>query len=115
MMLIQQYQEIVTDDFVPPQKSEEEEDNASNNLGSVVDKLLISRVSVAPSLGGSIVNAMANVSEVEKSDDVEEEEEEESEKGVNYWEGEDIDLDSSLGRSSELTGRHSHHQQQRHH
>jgi hypothetical protein len=71
-------------DNIPPQKSEEEEDNASNKLGSVADKLLTSSASVVPSLGGSTVNSMANVSEVEKSDDVEKEEEEEAEKRVDY-------------------------------
>jgi chromosome segregation ATPase len=77
------------------QSSEEEEDDASNKFGPVVDHLPTSRSSLAPSRGGSTVDALANVSEANSDDD-------DGEEGVGW---DDVDFDASLGGVSEGTGR----------
>lgn len=76
------------------QLSEEEEEEDASKFGPVVDHLPTSRASITPSRGGSTVDALAAVSEVNSDD----------EEG-DAWD-DDADFDASLGGVSESTGRH---------
>lgn len=74
------------------QFSEEEEEEDACKFGPVVDHLPTSRASIAPSRGGSTVDALATVSEG-TSDDADD-----------GWD-DDADFDASLGGVSEITDR----------
>lgn len=69
------------------QLSDEEEEYLSQ-FGPVVDQLPTSRASLAPSRGGSTVDALATVSEVDSDD--------EDEQDGEGWGDEDVDLEASL-------------------
>lgn len=69
--------------------ADEEEDNESDGYGPVVDHLPNSRASLAPSRGGSTVDALATVSEVDSDDE-----------DGGGWD-DDGDLDLSVGGVSE--------------
>jgi hypothetical protein len=79
--------------FLSEEYEEEEED--ASKFGPVVDQLPTSRSSLAPSHGGSTVDALATVSEVNSDD----------EEG-DAWDDFDVDFEASLGGVSEANSRH---------
>ena len=75
-------------------EDDEEEEEDDTKFGPVVDHLPTSRASLAPSRGGSTVDALATVSEVDSDDDEE----------GGGWDDDDADFDASLGNVSDGTG-----------
>ena len=67
------------------EEEEEEEEEDASKFGPVVDQLPTSRLSLAPSHGGSTVDALATVSEVNSDDE------------GDAWDDDDVDFDASFG------------------
>ena len=73
-------------------EEEEEEEEDASKFGPVVDQLPTSRASLAPSHGGSTVDALATVSEVNSDDE------------GDAWDDDDVDFDASFGGTTSFGG-----------
>jgi chromosome segregation ATPase len=90
-------------------EEDEEEEDDDAKFGPVVDHLPTSRSSLAPSRGGSTVDALATVSEVDSGEadsdrDVEVDSDQAEEDGGGWDEDEDADFDVSEGGVSDRVG-----------
>jgi chromosome segregation ATPase len=91
------------------EEDEDEEEEDDTKFGPVVDHLPTSRSSLAPSRGGSTVDALATVSEVDSGEvdsdqEAEVDSDQDEEEGGGWDDDEDVDFDVSEGGVSDRVG-----------